>query len=218
MLQTYFNPGCALSLYKPEMEDRVLALLNRDWGPVRMHKICCRHDPGLPAGSTIINVCAGCDDRFGRLYEGISTVSLWEILDGMQGLQLPDYGGVRMSVHDPCPVRKRGEVHRAVRSLLRKMNIEVIEAEKHGAQSVCCGDSLYPALPGEDVRRHMRARARSMPCDDVVVYCVSCIKAMHIGGKRPRHMLDLLFGEPSDPQCSDTERWHQILSGYIAEH
>ena len=40
----------------------------------------------------------------------------------------------------------------------------------------------------------MRKRAEEMPVDDVVVYCVSCIKAMQIGGRQPRYMVDLLFG------------------------
>ena len=218
MGQFYFNPGCALSLYKPDMENRIVEWLEKVWGPVQLHKTCCQHDPRLPEGSTIINVCAGCDERFGSLYKGISTISLWEILDSVQGLKLPDYHGAKMSVHDPCPVRGRSAVHQAVRSLLGKMNIEVVEADKHGAQSVCCGDSLWPQCDAETIRRHMRMRAQSMPSQDVVVYCVSCIKAMDIGGRTPRHMVDLLFHESTDPQDNDTDRWHAVLKRYIAAH
>jgi len=32
-----------------------------------------------------------------------------------------------MSVHDPCPAREKPQVHQAVRNLLEKMNIEVVE-------------------------------------------------------------------------------------------
>jgi len=33
---------------------------------------------------------------------------------------------------------------------------------------------------------------------------------MHIGGKNPRYILDLLFKELSDPQEYDTVKLHQI--------
>lgn len=215
MSKRYFNPGCALSLYKPETEQRVLRFLDRHLEDVTLHKICCRHDPQVEPGAVIINVCAGCDRRFRSLYEGVGTLSLWEVLDGLEGFAYPDYGGAQMSVHDPCPVRQRPQVHAAIRSLLGKMNIRVVEAEHHGVHSVCCGDDFYPTLPVADVHKKMKARAQSMPCQDVVVYCVSCVKSMHIGGKTPRHMIDLLFAEPTTPEPFDTQAWHAQLQAYI---
>ena len=50
----YFNPGCAMSLYKPEAVEDILYLLNRRFLPTKLHTTCCRHDPNLPKGSTII--------------------------------------------------------------------------------------------------------------------------------------------------------------------
>lgn len=215
---TYFNPGCALSIYKPETEEKILQFLNDNFGEVRLHKICCRHDPKLDAGSVIINVCAGCDRRFRSLYEGISTISLWEVLDGLAAFPFPDHGGLKVSVHDACPVREKPQVHEAVRSLLRKMRVDIIETEFNGTRSVCCGDDYYRKLPIEDVRRAMKKRADSMPCEDVCVYCVSCIKSMHIGGKKPRHLLDLLMGETTETQMYDTVEWHKKLDAYIEKH
>ncbi|MCL2853902.1 MAG: (Fe-S)-binding protein [Defluviitaleaceae bacterium] len=218
MKPTHFNPGCALSIYKPEMEHRLLKFLNENYERIEMHNICCRHEPKLPAGSRVVNVCAGCDKRFGSLYEGVTTVSLWELLDGLDGFPYPDYKGAEMSVHDPCPVRGRPEVHKAVRSLLDKMNINIVETPAHGARSVCCGDDFYPSLPVEKVHEQMKKRAAVMPCEDVCVYCVSCIKSMHIGGKTPRHLIDLLMNETTDPQTYDTVKWHEQLQAYIDTH
>lgn len=218
MSKTVFNPGCALSIYKPEMENRILAFLNKNFGEVALHKICCRHDPQLESGTRIINVCAGCDRRFRSLYEGIETVSLWEVLDESSTFPFIDYSGMTVSVHDPCPIREKPQVHQAVRSLLGKMNITIVEAELHGGRSVCCGDDFYPHLPVDEVQQRMKQRAQSMPCDDVCVTCVSCIKSMHIGGKTPRHLIDLLMGEPTEPQTHDTALWHQQLQEYIDQH
>lgn len=218
MTKTYFNPGCALSIYKPEMENRILAFLNHNYGEVQLHKICCRHDPKVEAGALIINVCAGCDKRFRSLYEGVSTMSLWEVLDGLDTFSFPDYKGLKMSVHDACPVREKPQVHQAVRRLLGKMHIDIVETAFSGTQSICCGDDYYGKLPLAQVHDQMKKRAKSMPCDAVCVYCVSCIKSMIIGGKNPRHLLDLLLGETTEAQTYDTEAWHKQLQAYIDMH
>jgi len=218
MVKMYFNPGCALSIYKPAMENEILEFLNTNCGEIQLHKLCCRHDPQLEEGSLIVNVCAGCDRRFRSLYEGITTISLWEVLDGLSTFPYPDYKGLKVSVHDACPVRAKPQVHQAVRNVLAKMNIIVVETELYGTRSVCCGDDFYPKLPVEEVHQKMKDRADSMPCNDVCVYCVSCVKSMHIGGKTPRHLIDLLMGETTEPQVYDTVIWHKQLQDYIDEH
>jgi len=218
MKKIYFNPGCALSIYKPNMETEILKFLNKNYGQVTLHEICCKHDPQLYANSLIINVCPGCDKRFSTLYEGISTISLWEILDGLDSFDYPDYKGLKISVHDSCDVRGKTKVHEAVRNLLKKMNIDIIETQFMGSDSRCCGDVYYPNLPIKKVHEKMNERAKSMPCKDVCVYCVSCIKAMYIGGKTPRHLLDLLYGEVTEPQVFDTVLWHDELQKYIDHH
>ena len=57
-----------------------------------------------------------------------------------------------------------------------------------------------------------------MPVEDVVVYCVSCVKSMFIGGKKPRYMMDLLFGEETLPQITDTAEWHRQIDEYMLNH
>ena len=214
----YFNLGCALSIYKIEMEEHILKILNDNYEETLLHKICCHHNPQLPVGTTIINVCAGCDKRFDSLYEGISTISLWEIIDGMESFHFPNYKGLKLSVHDACPVREKPQVHQAVRNLLRKMNIEIVEAEFHGTKSLCCGDSFYPQASLEQVHEQMKKRAAAMPCDEVCVYCVSCIKSMHIGGKKPRYLIDLLMNEGTTIGTYDTVEWHKEVQEYIDQH
>lgn len=214
----YFNPGCALQLYRPESARKIFQYLKENIPQIQIHTVCCRQDPELPEGSCIINVCAGCDRRFRTLYPGISTVSLWEVMAELDNFPFPDYHGVEMSVHDACPVRHTPAVHAAVRALLGKMNIRIVETARHGTDSVCCGDSLYPECGMETIHGAMRRRAENMPCENVVVYCVSCIKAMAIGGRTPRHMIDLLLGQDTDPQECDLKTWHDELERYIDAH
>jgi hypothetical protein len=64
----------------------------------------------------------------------------------------------------------------------------------------------------------MKNKASQMPAEEVLVYCVSCAKAMFIGGKRPRYLIDLLFNEETTPQTIDLDQWHQELDEFIQNH
>ena len=217
-MKKVFAPGCALMIYKPELGKRVLEYLNTDLGNIEEHLTCCRHEPNLENGTQIINTCAGCDRRYSQLYDGISTISLWEVLADSNTFPFPDYQGQQMAILDACPTRDQERVHNAVRALLKKMNITVVEPEKTRTKGTCCGDSFYGVLSVEQVKEQMKKRASEMPAEDVVVYCVSCCKSMHIGGKKPRYMVDLLFGEETVPGTFEPKEWHSQLDKFIIEH
>jgi len=212
-----FAPGCALYLHRPDLAGRIGAWLNRG-ARVPEHTSCCHHEPRLPAGTRVINVCPGCDRRYRELYEGVSTVSLWEVLAADPHFPLPDYGGRPMAIQDACPTRTEARVHEAVRTLLGRMNIRVMEPRHTRERGRCCGDSAYGTLPVEQVRLQMARRAAAMPSEEVVVYCVSCVKSMAIGGRTPRHLVDLLFGEPTHPGECDPDAWHAQVQAFIDAH
>lgn len=217
-MKQIYAPGCALMIYKPEIAAKIHNFLNLELGNISQHLICCRHEPNLAIGTQIINTCAGCDRRYRELYEGISTISLWEILAASKTFPFPDYNGLEMTIHDACPTRSEERVHNAVRKLLARMNIKVIEPKLTKKQAVCCGDSFYGTIPADQVKDRMRNRSQQMPCDDVVVYCVSCIKALHIGGKTPRYIVDLLFKEKTLVKTYEPEQWHGELQDFIDRH
>ncbi|SDF78318.1 (Fe-S)-binding protein [Sporolituus thermophilus] len=217
-MKKVFAPGCALMIYKPQLGKKMFEFLNQDLGDIEEHLLCCRHEPKLPAGTQVINTCPGCDRRYRELYEGITTVSLWEVLTESKAFQFPDYQGKSMTILDACPTRHQERVHNAIRTLLKKMNINVVEPAKTRTEGTCCGDSYYGVLPVEQVKEQMKKRAAEMPVEDVVVYCVSCCKAMYIGGKKPRYIVDLLFGEDTFPGTFEPDEWHAELDKFIAAH
>lgn len=215
---TVYSPGCALLLYKPHLADKILVALRQIYPDIRMHRTCCHHNPSLPERSLIVNTCPGCNRRFNKLYEGISTVSLWEVLDRQSKFPFPDHSGLTVTLLDACPVRKAGHVHQAVRSVLSRMNIRINE-EKHSRQSSkCCGDSFYGHIPKEQVMEKMKERAGEMPEQQVAVYCVSCVKSMSIGGKTPRYLPDLLYSEETSPGECDPNIWHDEVDRFISTH
>lgn len=217
-MKKVYAPGCALMIYKPELVKKVLDFLNSDLGNIDEHLICCRHEPKLDKGIQIINTCAGCDKRYRELYEGITTISLWEVLAQSKTFPFPDYKGKEMAILDACPTRHEERVHNAVRVLLKRMNIHVVEPEKTRTKGTCCGDSFYGVLPVEQVKQQMKKRAGEMPADDDVVYCVSCCKSMYIGGKKPRYLVDLLFEEDTIIGTFEPDEWHGQVNDFINEH
>jgi Fe-S oxidoreductase len=217
-MKNVFAPGCALMITRPDLGRKMLEFLNKELGDMDEHLICCRHEPRLPDGTRIINTCAGCDRRYRELYGGIETVSLWEVLAESGTFPFPDYQGKKMTVLDACPTRDQERVHTAVRAVLKKMNIRVVEPEKSRTKGACCGDSFYGVMPVEEVKAQMKKRADEMPAEDVVVYCVSCCKAMHIGGKKPRYLIDLLLGEETTAGTFEPDEWHALLDRFIEKH
>lgn len=80
-------------------------------------------------------------------------------IDGINIPDLPDYGGITMSVHDSCGYRHKPRVHKAVRNLVRRMNINIAEAQFHGTESICCGDNFYGYVPNGEVEKRIMMRA-----------------------------------------------------------
>ena len=217
-MKKIFAPGCALILYKPELVKKLHKILIEQLGEMNILKLCCKNHPKLIPGTEVINICPGCDKRYRQNYEESNTISLWEILVENDFFKYPDYKGKKMSIIDACPTRSEICIHKAVRTLLKKMNIKLIEPEKTGTNSTCCGDSLYGAIPVEKVKFQMKKKALDTPLDDVVVYCVSCSKSVFIGGKKSHYMIDLLFNKETIPKTYEPDEWHKELEDYIATH
>jgi Fe-S oxidoreductase len=214
----YFAPGCALMLYKPGLADKILGILNKNLGKVDLLLTCCQHNPNLPENSKVINVCPGCDKRFSKDYAGVSTVSLWEVINENSFFEYPDYKGRKMTIIDACPTREVNIVQNSIRDLLKKMNINLIEPKNTRKESTCCGDVYYGSMPTIKVIELMIEKASEMPENDIVVHCVSCVMAVCTGGKNPHYLADLLFNEESNPQNIDLDDWHKELIDFIEAH
>lgn len=214
----WFNPGCAMSIYKPNLVGPMLSLLQKHFGNIKYHDVCCHHNPGLPEGSVIINNCAGCDRRFRSEYPGIYTISFWEMFDSISEPVLPSYDGLEVSIHDSCSFRQKPQVHTAVRNILKKMNIKIFESQFSGTNSICCGDNFYSHIPNEKVEEFQKKRAAQMPCDNVVVYCIGCVRSMTVGGKQPLYLPDLIFGHKTEPMNNTIDEYHSDVNAYIEKH
>lgn len=106
----------------------------------------------------------------------------------------------------------------AVRELANRMNISLVEPKMTRTKSTCCGDVFWGSIPTADVVEQMERKASKMPVDQILVYCVSCSKAMFVGGKHPRYLIDLLFEEDTVTKTFQPDLWHKELDEYINSH
>ena len=218
MTSMLFAPGCALMGHDRALVEKTRCFLQREYGDVTLHVSCCRSEGEIAPHTRIVNVCPGCDRRFRDTAKALRNNSLWELLADSVTFPFPNYSGVSMAINDACPTRGEDRVLRAIRQVLAKMNIALVEPENSGAHASCCGDSYYGKVPTVQVKAMMAKRAAEMPVRDVVVHCVSCIKSMHIGGKRPRFLLDLVFSQDTAIGTAEPDAWHRELDDYTAKH
>lgn len=205
-------------IYKPGLAKKIHRLLIENLGEMDMLMTCCQHKPNLPENSKVINVCPGCDKRYGKEFNGVSTISLWEIMNENSFIKYPDYNEKSMTIIDACPTRDEERVHNAIRDLLIKMNIRLVEPKNTRKESTCCGDLYYGSMPTGKVKELMIEKALEMPVDDIVVHCVSCIVAVSNGYRKPQYLADLLMNEKTVIKSLDLDEWHNELSEFINSH
>ena len=121
-----------------------------------------------------------------------------------------------MAVQDCWRSKEKLSEQLAVRSIMRKMNIEIIELCQSFEKTDFCGVSLYrPAPPRnlklapkrfvenaagkflphtpEEQKAIMEEYCRTVPAETVVSYCHYCADGIKIGGKNSKHLAELLF-------------------------
>lgn len=213
-----FAPGCALMAYKPHLADKLKVLIEEVYGPMDTLLSCCFNKPELEAGTCIITPCTTCNNRYRTLYKDCQSSFFLSTLAESETFPFPDYQGIEMSIQDSCAGRTDEQYLNAIRKLLKRMNIKVVEAAKSGKNGKCCGQVLYGKSPIEKVEKYMIGRAQEMPRENVVVYCASCIQGIMLGGKKARYIIDLLFNEPTECDKSGIVSWNNRLKDFRDNH
>lgn len=216
-MQYIYAPGCALMAYKPYLAERLKEYVERRYGRMDTILTCCFEKPDLPDGTCVLTPCATCAERYAKDTASPSKCLLNDIADD-DTFPFPDYGGIEMSIQDTCSARKQPDILASVRRILERMNIRLVEPQFTGKRARCCGQVFYGKMETEKVEENMRRRANEMPCGEVVTYCSSCIMSMTVGGRKPRFILDLLFGEPTDMSGITAVKWNTSLAEFRARH
>lgn len=209
-----YAPGCALMIYKPHLANTLKKVAEEMFGKMDTLLECCFTRPQIEAGTCILTPCTTCHSHYKKLYPDCEVKLLLAEIAQKDEFPFPDYHGMEMSIQDTCSGRTDDLYLVTIRSLLKRMNIEIVEAEKSGRRGKCCGQVFYGKLPLEKVEHQMKLRAEEMPRRDVVVYCASCIQGMSLGGRHPHYILDLLFGETTTAHDKGVVSWNNTLKDF----
>ena len=181
---------------------------------------CCRvNHQKLTPDDTAVCICNNCMAMIDEDAGNGALESIWVLVDKDPDFPLPDYSGRVMGVQDCGRAYDRADVQDAVRSLMRKMGIEVVELPDAREESRFCGPSFCKAVPDQDAgfapRRYvqdaaergiftpmepdeiqaaMEAHCAAIEPDEVCCYCFACDMGLEAGGKDAVNMLELVSG------------------------
>ena len=109
-----------------------------------------------------------------------------------------------MYLQDCFRDRNHPEVHQAVRSLLKKMNIEVIEM-KIIKTFYFCGTLHYETKDLDDIHlshypkdvqeKYMQEYVQQFDNKKIICVCNRCLKGILLGKGKGVHLLELLFNK-----------------------
>ena len=238
-MENYYIASCVFTVQFPELSFRIQDYVRRRFGLTVVR--CClsrykqqQFREKMPEGAfrdrwcalpdcgaylpedEIWSLCHNCSNLIEEMHPGTRVRSLWELIDTDDRFPFPDLGGARMTLQYCWRARHRREEQDAVRSLLKKMNIEFLETEKNREQTDFCGTTLYRAQPPrnptlapkfyregakglftdhtpEEQKRIMEATCSRYPTGKVVCYCHYCLEGLQLGGADGVHIAQLLF-------------------------
>ena len=222
MTRKYF-PGCKVKNCYPEasrwLAEQVLA---RGYADEIVG--CCRvNHQALTADDTAVCICNNCMAMIDEDADNGALENIWVLIDQDDDFPLPDYGGRRMGIQDCGRAYDRTDVQDAVRSLLRKMNIEVVELPDAREECSFCGASflkeapaqdrgfapwrygkdaeargIFPGMDPEDIHDALVIHCEAIELDEVACYCTACDAGLEEGGKDAKNLLELISGIVND--------------------
>ena len=208
---TVFFPGCALPGTRPARIVDLYTTLSRGIPQLGLVLDCCTkpsHDLGqrdyfkqqfsvlrrtlVEQGvREVLVACPNCFRMFNDYGSGLRVRTVYEQLADSMKHHRRLTGTV--TVHDPCGVRTRQEIHAAVRRLITGSGLVISEMKHHGCNTLCCGEggAVSYLKPGFSANwgkmRQQEAEGRR-----VITYCAGCTG--FLGRLTPTsHVVDLLF-------------------------
>lgn len=219
-----FFPGCQLCASSPHHVESAYGYLNArmEGSNVGLMLGCCgapahwageealfnqtiqrwQDDLHAMGDPTVILPCSSCYQIFKSAMPEVKIVSLWELYE-QHGL--PEYTQPvtrTVAIHDPCTARYERPVQDSVRHLAEQLGCTVEELPFSREKTVCCsyGGHMWLANP-QVAEKTVRRRIDEHPAD-YLTYCAMCRDFFAKQGKRAVHILDLIYGEPTEDRAA----------------
>lgn len=210
-----FFPGCSLMSLGEESVMQLYDILLKSYPKMKLSGFCCgkpskhiwggkkfksriekikKHHKG-----TIYTACPNCFKTFGD--EGFKVESIWPVVDEyFPEEKLNIYDQEQITIHDPCTARNNVKDHDAVRSIMNKMGISVVEFDNSRTKTLCCGKiNMTMALNPEKGIRILEKRVSQCKTDKIASYCASCVHSFGMAGKQGFYISELLLKKKNSP-------------------
>lgn len=204
-MQIYY-PSCNFRAIDRTADDRL-----REYASASGMEVagCCQINDNKKTDHALY-VCQACRETLEKQNKG--TVSFWTVIAEDESFAYPDYSGLTVTIQDCWRDRNYPEIHKAVRILLQKMNINIVEMENCKENADFCGrlyceTTLYkeeteqfpagthPGKMGKELfAKLMEEQCTKYPEELVLCYCNSCYRGIALGGGKPVHLAQLLTG------------------------
>ncbi len=219
MTRRYF-PGCKVKARYPEASEWLAKqVVLRGYADEVAG--CCRVDhQALTPDDTAVCICNNCMAMIDEDADNGTLDNIWILIDNDPDFPLPHYEGKKMGIQDCGRAYDRTDVQNAVRSLMVKMDIEVIELPDAHDESRFCGESFLKAAPKQDagfapkryvedaqsrgiftpvepdlIKGKMEEHAAGIPTEEVCCYCTACDAGLEAGGKSAVNIIELVSGK-----------------------
>ena len=175
------------------------------------------HYTASDSATCMVSICHNCTAIFQEQHPDIKVISLWEyILEQVEDFPYPDYGGREITVQDCWRQHDNAAEQQAVRRLLSKMHLQVVELPQNRRHTHYCGvstlrpapkrnlllaperfvnnarDCFEPHTP-EEQQAYMAEHCRQITTEAVVAYCHYCTQGFALVGQKHFHLCELLF-------------------------
>jgi Fe-S oxidoreductase len=214
---TVFFPGCTLPGTRPETTWQLFEYMQRHIPGLGIVMDCCTkpsHDLGRQRYAvavfeemcrflttngvrSVLVACPNCHKMFRQYGGDLAVQTVYELMDA-HGLPSGASAAGELSVHDPCPLRMETDVQDAVRRILSRMGISVLEMKHRRKRTLCCGEGGSVAFTNPDLAKAWGAvRQREAEGMRLATYCAGC--SGYLGRVTTTlHVADLIF----DPEAS----------------
>lgn len=214
-MYAYF-PSCNFTKASPDTSKRVRQYLADVHGIKTIG--CCRPGHKKLSGEDIaLTICQSCSAIIGENTK-TEEISIFQFLNKDDHFPWPDYHGEEITLQDCWRAKGKHDLHDAVRRILTKMNMRVVELEECRDESRFCGVFRYNPMREENIRiaPHyfvdqmeecleihtpkeqqilMEENSKRYHTNRVAVYCNSCLRGLEQGGVKGIHVMDLMFPE-----------------------
>lgn len=201
---------CCVPKYKvKDFEEQIPDSYRQKWKETYHSKLFTAED-------TVVSLCHNCSAIIEEMHPSVKRLSLWEVILEDETFPYSDYKHQKMTIQDCWRAFDNRSEQEAVRTLLMKMNIDIVELEDNFEKTDFCGITLYQPAPSRNLKlapirfvKHsegkfsphsedekkqlMLAYCKKFSTDKVVSYCHYCTKGLQIGEKDAIHIAKLLF-------------------------